>query len=62
MKRAFYERDEIIDFIFDYFGRDFIAKAERKDDYINRVQVRGSEKVRKIAPGEIIAEKFRIFK
>ena len=46
-----YERDKIIKFIFDYFGNDFMKKAKCKDDFINSVQVKGSEKVSKIALG-----------
>lgn len=45
------KRDEIIKFIFDYFGKDFVKKAKEKDDFVNGVQVKGSEKAKKIALG-----------
>ena len=45
------KREEIIKFIFDYFGEEFVSKAKKKDKYINGVQVRGSEEVKKVALG-----------
>lgn len=44
-------REEIIKFTFDSFGEDFVEKAKKKDDYVNGVQIRGSEQVEKIALG-----------
>jgi len=45
------KRDEIIKFIFYYFGEEFVKKSKSKDDYINGVQIKGSEEVKKIALG-----------
>jgi dinuclear metal center YbgI/SA1388 family protein len=44
-------REEIIRYIFDYFGEEFYEKSKRKDEYINGVQLRGADKVEKIALG-----------
>ncbi len=44
-------RDELITFIDDCFGRDFRAKAKRKDNYVNGVQIRGRADVKKVALG-----------
>jgi dinuclear metal center YbgI/SA1388 family protein len=52
------KRDKIIKFIFDYFGEEFLAKAKTKDSYVNGIQIRGSEKVKKIALGVGVNVKF----
>lgn len=45
------KREEIIKFIFDYFGEDFVKKAKAKDDYINGIQIKGKDEVKKLALG-----------
>lgn len=52
------KREKIIKFIFDYFGEDFVKKAKTKDDYINGIQVRGAEDVKKIALGVSVNVEF----
>jgi putative NIF3 family GTP cyclohydrolase 1 type 2 len=45
------KRDDLINFIFDYLGNDFMAKARCKDDFVNCVQIKGSEVISKISLG-----------
>lgn len=51
-------REEIIKYIFDYFGEDFVRKAKSKDEYINGVQLRGLNEVEKIALGVSASAEF----
>lgn len=52
------KREELIKYIFDYFGEEFLAKAKKKDDSVNGVQVRGKDEVKKIALGVSVSVKF----
>lgn len=52
------KRDEIIKFILDFFGEEFLAKATAKDKYVNGIQIKGSENVGKIALGVSVNVRF----
>lgn len=52
------KREEIIKFIFDYFGEDLVKEAKIKDEYVNGVQIRGSEEVEKISLGVSASAEF----
>lgn len=51
-------RDALISFIEDCFGREFMAAAKKKDDYVNGVQIKGSDTVTGVALGVSVSLEF----
>jgi dinuclear metal center YbgI/SA1388 family protein len=52
------KRDELIKFIYDYFGEELMRKAESKDDMANGVQIHGGDEVKKVTLCVTINEDF----
>lgn len=45
------KRDELIKFIYDYFGKELLKRAAQKDELANGVQILGSESIKKVTLG-----------
>ena len=52
------KRDELINFIEDSLGREFIANAKRRDGYVNGPQILGAAGVKKVALGVSVSLEF----
>lgn len=52
------KRDELITFIYDYFGKELLKKAEAKDELANGVQIHGADDVKKVTLCVTINEDF----
>jgi dinuclear metal center YbgI/SA1388 family protein len=52
------QRDELIKFIYEAIGKEWMEKAEKIDEAANGVQILGQEKVEKVALGVSLNEEF----
>lgn len=52
------KRDELIKFIYDYFGEELMRKAKTKDDLANGVQILGGNNLEKVTLGVTVNEDF----
>ncbi len=52
------KRDEIINFIYSYFGKEFLDQCLQNDELANGVQILGSDKVDKVTLGVSLNEDF----